>query len=107
MCAVTKTKKQQNKKTKKTYVLLIPAHGQGAFRDRHDTRAGWRWTWSASARRQSQGGFCPCAIWWRAHDRCGPRTAFACGPVARGSGVKACGCEAARPGALTYQPQDD
>jgi hypothetical protein len=40
-----------------SYVTIIPAHGQGAFRDRHDTRAGSRWTWSASARRQLQGGF--------------------------------------------------
>ena len=38
-----------------SHIPLTPAHGQGAFRDRHDTRAGWRWTWSASARMRSAG----------------------------------------------------
>ncbi|HEV2156445.1 MAG TPA: hypothetical protein VGR99_18935, partial [Bradyrhizobium sp.] len=33
-----------------------PAQGRGAYRDRHDTRAGRRWTWAASARQASQGG---------------------------------------------------
>ncbi len=67
-----------------------PAQGRGAYRDRHDTRAGRRWTQVASARMAfRRAGDCERRP--RADDRCDVRTAKSCGPDARGLCVKSCG----------------
>jgi len=52
---------------------------------------------------QSQGGFGPWAVERCANDRCGSRTAKACGPGARGLCVKACG-GACCPTGRAHQP---
>jgi hypothetical protein len=72
---------------------------KGAYRDRHDTRAGMRWTRAASAREASQGGSLRERV-RRVHDRRSSRTAKACGPGARSLCVKSCGGAATRPGSL-------
>jgi len=97
-----------------------PGPRQGADRDRHEPRAGQRWTRRRRARSALQGGF-GCEQWpsclrhgadsvfaWlraRAHAstrsdmRGRARTNKSCGPDARGLCVKSCGDVAARPGA--------
>ncbi len=72
------------------HVARTPARGRGAYRDRHDTRAGRRWTQATSARRRSQGG-AAVSDTRRAHDRCDRRTAKSCRPGARGLCAKSCG----------------
>jgi len=96
-----------------------PGPRQGADRDRHEPRAGQRWTRRRRARSALQGGF-GCEQWpsclrhgadsvfaWlraRAHAstrsdmRGRARTNKSCGPDARGLCVKSCGDVAAQPG---------
>ena len=105
-----------------------PGLARGALRDRHEMRAGVRWTRQrrrgdavtgaenplSHARRGTNGG---CHSGQVDRRRCAhraparrpgrPRTEKSCGPDARKAGVKPSGDAAARPGTCIIEPQGD